>query len=161
MGWECTCHHFLLVHHGRHHLTVFRDQELTDSWGHVFLFSKSTAMKFFLIINQALASFSATSFYFFTYIYIYIHVYIYTISFIFILFIWLCRGLSCGRWDLHSLVAAWELLIEMRGIHFPDQGLNPGLGPLLWECGVLATGPPGNSLSATSCQNLTLKCYME
>ena len=104
-----------------------------------------------------------------TYIYIYIYIYIYThththtytISFIFILFIWLCRGLSCGRWDLQSLVAAWELLIETRGIHFPDQGLNPDLGPLPWECGVLATRPPGNSLSATSCQNLTLKCYME
>ena len=28
---------------------------------------------------------------------------------------------------------------------FPDQGLN--LGPLHWECGVLATGPLGKSPS--------------
>ena len=27
------------------------------------------------------------------------------------------------------------------GIQLPDQGLNPG--PRHWECGVLATGPPG------------------
>ena len=27
---------------------------------------------------------------------------------------------------------------------FPDQGSNPG--PLPWECGVLATGPPGKYL---------------
>ena len=29
------------------------------------------------------------------------------------------------------------------GIYFPDQGLN--LGSLLWEHGVVATGPPGKS----------------
>ena len=33
-------------------------------------------------------------------------------------------GLSCSMWDL-----------------FPDQGCNPG--PLHWEHGILATGPPG------------------
>ena len=31
------------------------------------------------------------------------------------------------------------------GIHFPDQGSNPG--PLHWEHGVLATGPLGQSLT--------------
>ena len=31
------------------------------------------------------------------------------------------------------------------GIEFPDQGSN--LGPLHWECGILATGPPGKSRS--------------
>ena len=34
------------------------------------------------------------------------------------------------------------LRISTRGL-FPDQG--PHLGPLLWEHGVLAAGPPGNS----------------
>ena len=36
-------------------------------------------------------------------------------------------GHSCSMWDL-----------------FLNQGSN--LGPLHWECGVLATGPPGKSL---------------
>ena len=33
------------------------------------------------------------------------------------------------------------------GIRFPHQGLNPGLQP--WELGVLATGPPGESLAVS------------
>ncbi|XDB51726.1 hypothetical protein ABFV05_005342 [Capra hircus] len=37
-------------------------------------------------------------------------------------------------------VVACELLVVACGIWFPDQGLN--LGPLNWECGVIATGPP-------------------
>ena len=37
----------------------------------------------------------------------------------------------------------WVLGVA-HGILFPDQGLNPG--PLHWELGVLATGPPGKSL---------------
>ena len=40
-----------------------------------------------------------------------------------------------------SLVAACELLVEARGFKFHDQGSN--LGPLDWEHGVPATGPPG------------------
>ena len=71
-------------------------------------------------------------------------------------------GLSCGMWDLccgmwdlccgmqdlqlqhtGSSSAACELLVAACGIQFPDQGSNPG--PLHWECGVLATGPPGKS----------------
>ena len=52
---------------------------------------------------------------------VFILVYIY-------LFIYLAvPGLCCGMWDL-----------------VPDQGSN--LGPLPWEHGVLATGPPGKSL---------------
>jgi len=39
--------------------------------------------------------------------------------------------LSCGMWDL-----------------FTDQGSNPG--PLHWEHGALATGPPGKSLTLMS-----------
>ena len=39
------------------------------------------------------------------------------------------------------LVMACELLVAACGIQFPDQGLNPG--PLHWEHGALATGPPG------------------
>ena len=41
-------------------------------------------------------------------------------------------------WQLWVLVAAC-------GIWFPDQGSNPG--PLHWELGALAPGPPGKSLS--------------
>ena len=40
-----------------------------------------------------------------------------------------------------SLVSACELLVVAHGTLFPDQGSN--LGPLPWELGVLATGPPG------------------
>ena len=36
-----------------------------------------------------------------------------------------------------------EFLVAACGILFPGQGLN--LGPLHWECGVLATAPPGKS----------------
>ena len=46
---------------------------------------------------------------------------------------------SCNEsplWHVESVVAA-------RGIYFPNQGLN--LGPLCWDCRVLATGPPGKS----------------
>ena len=46
---------------------------------------------------------------------------------------WLALSLSCSRWDL-SVVAC--------GIQFPNQGLNLVLH---WDCGVLATGPPGKS----------------
>ena len=41
---------------------------------------------------------------------------------------------------MQNLVVAHELLAAVCGIYFPNQGWNPG--PLLWECGVLATGPP-------------------
>ena len=50
------------------------------------------------------------------------------------IFIWLCQ----------VLVAACRIFsfkIWACGIQFPDQGSNPG--PLHWELGVLATGPPG------------------
>ena len=46
-------------------------------------------------------------------------------------------GLSCKHTG--SLVVAWG------ESQFPGQGLN--LGPLHWERGVLATGPPGKSCS--------------
>ena len=49
--------------------------------------------------------------------------------------IWLCR----------ILFAACELLAVACGIYFPSQGANPG--PLNWEHRVLATGPPGKSLT--------------
>ena len=42
-------------------------------------------------------------------------------------------GLSCGTWDLVSVC----------GIQLPKQGSNPD--PLHWECGFLATEPPGKS----------------
>ena len=57
------------------------------------------------------------------------------------LFIW-------PRWVLvaaHGIfIAALGSLVAACGIWFPDQG--PNLGPLPWEHGVLATGPPGKSL---------------
>ena len=40
-----------------------------------------------------------------------------------------------------------------RGFWFPDQGWDPG--PLHWKHGVLATGPPGESL------NLDFKSIIE
>ena len=41
---------------------------------------------------------------------------------------------------------AGEHLVSAYGIYFPDQGWNPG--PLHWEPGVLASGPPGQVPSA-------------
>ena len=67
-------------------------------------------------------------------------------------FIYLAEsGLGSGTWDLPSslqhmgsLVAACELLVVECGIWVPNQQSNPS--PLHWECGVLATGPPGKPL---------------
>ena len=50
-----------------------------------------------------------------------------------------------------SLIASCEFLVAACGISFPDEGLN--LGPLNWEHGVLATGPPGKSLEKDFCRN--------
>ena len=67
------------------------------------------------------------------------------------LFIWLWRVLVGVHEVSHfcpghvgSLVAVCELSVAMYVIYFSDQGWNPG--SLLWECWVLATGPPGKSL---------------
>ena len=43
-----------------------------------------------------------------------------------------------------SLIFVAESLVVACGVWFPEQGLNPG--PLPWEHGVLATGPPAKSL---------------
>ena len=60
-----------------------------------------------------------------------------------------------------SLVGAYELLVAACGIQLADQGFNQG--PLHWECGVLAIGPPGKSqsyiLSDSSPHILLDKCY--
>ena len=53
-------------------------------------------------------------------------------------------GLSFGMRDLQSSLQHANTLVAVRGIQFPDQGLNPG--PLRWACGVLATGPSGKPL---------------
>ena len=45
------------------------------------------------------------------------------------------------------------LLVSASGIEFPDQGSNPG--PLHWEQGVLATGPP--ALGARSLSHWTTR----
>ena len=60
-------------------------------------------------------------------------------------------GLGCGTKG--SLVAACELLVVACEIYFHDQRWN--LGPLHWEHGVLATGPPGKS--PLSVKNLGLR----
>ena len=61
--------------------------------------------------------------------------------------------LSCGMWYFQSLlqrvgslVVACGLLVAACEIQFPDQGSS--LGPLHWEFRVLATGPPGKSLTS-------------
>ena len=43
------------------------------------------------------------------------------------------------------LGAVREFLVATCGIYFPDHELNSG--PLIWEHRILATGPPGKSLS--------------
>ena len=60
-------------------------------------------------------------------------------------FIWLLRVLviACGIFNLCFSMQA--LLDAACGIQFPDQGSNPG--PRHWQHGVLATGPPGKSLT--------------
>ena len=70
-------------------------------------------------------------------------------------------GLGCTIWDPHSLlehvgplVTAWELLVVVCGILFPDQESNSSL--LHWERGALATGPPGKSHHALKCLVLYL-----
>ena len=51
--------------------------------------------------------------------------------------------MACG-----SLFMSRELFIVACRIQFPDEGFN--LGPLHWECRVLATGPSGKSYSYCS-----------
>ena len=67
----------------------------------------------------------------------------YAVSFFTYLFTYLAapRGLSCGTWDL--FLAERKLLVEAYGILFPNKGSN--MGPLHWECEVLAIEPPGES----------------
>ena len=58
---------------------------------------------------------------------------------------------------LHQVsVAVHGLLVSVWGIPFPDQGWN--LGPLHWECGVLTTGPPRQSLVPFSSFRPQLTC---
>ena len=76
---------------------------------------------------------------------------------IFNYFIYLAAlALSCNTQDLRSLLWHAESLVAACGIQFPDQGLNSG--PLLWECRVLATGPPGKSLIFLSCKVFEIWC---
>ena len=77
-------------------------------------------------------------------------IYIYILQiFVFVFarsWLWHMKSLvsACGIF----LVSACELFVVACGIQFPvqfpDWGLNPG--PMNWEHGVLATGPPGKSL---------------
>ena len=49
---------------------------------------------------------------------------------------------------IYLFICLCRVLVEVCGIYLPDQGWN--LGPLHWQRRVLATGPPGKSLNATS-----------
>ena len=51
-------------------------------------------------------------------------------------------GLSWGMWDLRF--GMWTLSCSIPDLVPQPQESN--LGPLHWECGVLATEPPGKSL---------------
>ena len=57
-----------------------------------------------------------------------------------------------------SILFIWphQVLVTACGIQFPDQGLNPG--PLLWEVGISATGPPGKSFTMYSLINHVQRC---
>ena len=48
-----------------------------------------------------------------------------------------------------------KLLVVACGIQFPNQGLN--LGPLHWDPGVLAMGPPGKSPTLVLVSSLLFK----
>ena len=52
-------------------------------------------------------------------------------------------GLSGSTWTLHSLMWRARPSVVACEIWFPNQGWGPIL--LHWECGVLATRPPGKS----------------
>ena len=45
---------------------------------------------------------------------------------------------------LDDLYFIFDHAMQLVGSKFPYRGQNPG--PLQWKCGVLTTGPPGNSL---------------
>ena len=66
------------------------------------------------------------------------------------IFIYLAApGLSCSIWTLSC--GMWDLVLR--------PGIKPG--PLHWECGVLATGPPGKSWSINFNQLfISLLCQM-
>ena len=57
------------------------------------------------------------------------------------------HGPCVDRWffkqGIHILKYNFGHATQLVGFYFPTQGLNPG--PQQWECGVLTTGPPGNS----------------
>ena len=77
------------------------------------------------------------------------------------LFIWLHQvspvthgifTLAYGMQEISGI--ACELWIVACNIWFPDQGSNPG--PLHWECGVSAIGPPGKSP-----REIPFKCLLD
>ena len=61
---------------------------------------------------------------------------------LFLISIYLFGSTGPQLWYTGSLVAACKLLVAAFRIQFPGQGSNPG--PLHWEHGVLASGPPGS-----------------
>ena len=71
-----------------------------------------------------------------------------TILLLLFIFIYLFGCAGSQLWHGGSSVAAYQLLVAACGIQFPNQMLKRG--PLHQECGVLATGPPGKSLTHPS-----------
>ena len=64
------------------------------------------------------------------------------------IFIFIYLVTSCLSWGTQSLRSPlWNMgaLVAACGTQFSDQGWNPG--PQHWKLRVLATGPPGNSLT--------------
>ena len=57
--------------------------------------------------------------------------------------IYICIIYMCVAAPGLMLRLVGSLVVAVSGILFPDQGWNPG--PLHWELGVLAPGPPGKS----------------
>ena len=57
------------------------------------------------------------------------------------------------------LAVACKLLVLACAIQLPDQESNPG--PLHWECGFLATGPPGKSQVPTLMASYNLKYFLK
>ena len=62
--------------------------------------------------------------------------------------IFVAESLAVASSHRKTSVTACELLVAARGIQLPDQEPNPG--PLYWEHGVSATGPPGKLLPHVS-----------
>ena len=76
-------------------------------------------------------------------LYVYLDHFVHQFCFFFSVCLFGCAGSQLWHTGSPIFVGACGIFAA-QGIWFPDQGLS--LGPLHWEHGVLATGPPGKSL---------------